>query len=41
VEHFGNILSAAGYNYMGNETLYSGVDGRELEVGYRVWMFGN
>jgi len=32
VEHFGNLLASAGYNYMGNETLYSGVDGRELEV---------
>ncbi|KAK6107321.1 RNA polymerase Rpb2 domain 6 family protein [Brugia pahangi] len=32
IDHFGQLLVRAGYNYYGNETMYSGVDGRELEV---------
>uniref|UniRef100_A0A915PND6 DNA-directed RNA polymerase subunit beta n=1 Tax=Setaria digitata TaxID=48799 RepID=A0A915PND6_9BILA len=32
IDHFGELLVRAGYNYYGNETMYSGVDGRELEV---------
>ncbi|VDP02044.1 unnamed protein product [Heligmosomoides polygyrus] len=32
IDHFGELLSKAGYNYHGNETFYSGVDGRQMEV---------
>uniref|UniRef100_A0A915C6V3 DNA-directed RNA polymerase subunit beta n=3 Tax=Parascaris TaxID=6254 RepID=A0A915C6V3_PARUN len=32
INHFGRLLTLAGYNYYGNETMYSGVDGREMEV---------
>uniref|UniRef100_A0A1I7VF12 DNA-directed RNA polymerase subunit beta n=1 Tax=Loa loa TaxID=7209 RepID=A0A1I7VF12_LOALO len=32
IDHFGQLLVRAGYNYYGNETMYSGVDGREMEV---------
>lgn len=32
INHFGEMLTNAGYNYYGNETMYSGVDGREMEV---------
>ncbi|KJH48262.1 DNA-directed RNA polymerase, beta subunit [Dictyocaulus viviparus] len=32
IDYFGELLSRAGYNYHGNETFYSGVDGREFEV---------
>ncbi|KAI6225647.1 DNA-directed RNA polymerase [Aphelenchoides besseyi] len=32
INHFGELLTKAGYNYYGNETMYSGVDGREMEV---------
>ncbi|PIO74565.1 RNA polymerase Rpb2, domain 7 [Teladorsagia circumcincta] len=32
IDHFGELLAKAGYNYHGNETFYSGVDGRQLEV---------
>ncbi|VDM78076.1 unnamed protein product [Strongylus vulgaris] len=32
INHFGELLSKAGYNYLGNETFYSGVDGRQMEV---------
>ncbi|VDK87186.1 unnamed protein product [Onchocerca ochengi] len=32
IDHFGQLLVNAGYNYYGNETMYSGVDGREMEV---------
>uniref|UniRef100_A0A914EMH2 DNA-directed RNA polymerase n=1 Tax=Acrobeloides nanus TaxID=290746 RepID=A0A914EMH2_9BILA len=32
IDHFGQLLTAAGYNYYGNEVMYSGVDGREMEV---------
>ncbi|CAI4223171.1 unnamed protein product [Auanema sp. JU1783] len=31
IDHFGQLLSKAGYNYHGNETFYSGVDGRQME----------
>lgn len=27
-----DLLQRAGYNYLGNETMYSGVDGRPFEV---------
>ena len=32
VEYFGEQLRAAGYNYMGNEPMYSGITGRELRA---------
>ncbi|VDN03092.1 unnamed protein product [Thelazia callipaeda] len=32
IDYFGQLLVRAGYNYYGNETMYSGVDGREMEV---------
>uniref|UniRef100_A0A915EN96 DNA-directed RNA polymerase n=1 Tax=Ditylenchus dipsaci TaxID=166011 RepID=A0A915EN96_9BILA len=32
IGHFGKLLQKAGYNYMGNETMYSGVDGRVMQV---------
>eukprot|EP00795_Rhopilema_esculentum_P014271 gene14271-5300_t len=32
IDFFGNLLTKAGYNYFGNERLYSGTDGRELEA---------
>ncbi|WKX89302.1 hypothetical protein Q1695_008726 [Nippostrongylus brasiliensis] len=32
IDHFGELLAKAGYNYHGNETFYSGVDGRQFEV---------
>ncbi|KHJ76952.1 DNA-directed RNA polymerase, beta subunit [Oesophagostomum dentatum] len=32
IDHFGELLARAGYNYLGNETFYSGVDGRQMEV---------
>ncbi|KAK6165568.1 hypothetical protein SNE40_022473 [Patella caerulea] len=32
IDHFGQMLTEAGYNYYGTECLYSGIDGRELEV---------
>uniref|UniRef100_A0A7I4XVI5 DNA-directed RNA polymerase subunit beta n=1 Tax=Haemonchus contortus TaxID=6289 RepID=A0A7I4XVI5_HAECO len=32
IDHFGELLAKAGFNYHGNETFYSGVDGRQLEV---------
>lgn len=31
-DHFGKLLIAAGYNYYGNERLYSGINGCELEA---------
>ena len=31
-EYFGEQLRAAGYNYMGNEPMYSGITGRELRA---------
>lgn len=32
IDHFGNMLVKAGYNYYGTERFYSGTDGRELEA---------
>ncbi|XP_060606086.1 DNA-directed RNA polymerase I subunit RPA2-like, partial [Ruditapes philippinarum] len=32
IDHFGNMLVKAGYNYHGTERFYSGIDGRELEA---------
>ena len=32
IDYFGEVLQKAGYNYYGNETLYSGVSGEELEA---------
>jgi len=32
INFFGDLLAKAGYNYYGNERLYSGTDGRELEA---------
>ncbi|XP_065839884.1 DNA-directed RNA polymerase I subunit RPA2-like isoform X2 [Oscarella lobularis] len=32
IEHFGKCLVAAGYNFYGNERLYSGITGREFEA---------
>ncbi|CAK8677674.1 unnamed protein product [Clavelina lepadiformis] len=32
IEHFGELLTKAGFNYYGTETLYSGVSGLELEA---------
>ena len=32
IDHFGELLIKSGYNYLGNETMYSGVDGREMEA---------
>jgi DNA-directed RNA polymerase I subunit RPA2 len=32
INHFGRLLAKAGYNYYGEETMYSGVDGREMQV---------
>lgn len=34
IDHFGQLLTRAGFNYYGNETMYSGVDGREMEVSF-------
>ncbi|KAK9882973.1 hypothetical protein WA026_001189 [Henosepilachna vigintioctopunctata] len=30
IDYFGRLLEAGGYNYFGTETMYSGIDGREL-----------
>ncbi|CAJ0577780.1 unnamed protein product, partial [Mesorhabditis spiculigera] len=32
IDHFGTLLKKAGYNYFGEETMYSGIDGREFTV---------
>ncbi|XP_023018323.2 RNA polymerase I subunit Rpl135 isoform X1 [Leptinotarsa decemlineata] len=32
IDYFGKLLEKAGYNYNGTETLYSGVDGREMSA---------
>ena len=32
VDYFGEQLRAAGYNYMGNEPMYSGISGKELRA---------
>lgn len=30
IDYFGKLLVAGGYNYFGTETMYSGIDGREM-----------
>ncbi|KAL1488883.1 hypothetical protein ABEB36_014676 [Hypothenemus hampei] len=30
IDYFGKLLELAGYNYYGTETMYSGIDGREM-----------
>lgn len=30
IDYFGRLLEEAGYDYYGTETLYSGIDGREM-----------
>ncbi|XP_064213291.1 DNA-directed RNA polymerase I subunit RPA2 [Tribolium castaneum] len=30
IDYFGRLLEAGGYNYYGTETMYSGIDGREM-----------
>jgi len=32
VDYFGHMLRAAGYNYYGNEVMYSGITGVEFKV---------
>ncbi|KAI4456625.1 dna-directed rna polymerase i subunit 2 [Holotrichia oblita] len=32
IDYFGQLLQIGGYNYYGTETMYSGVDGREMEA---------
>lgn len=32
INYFGELLEAGGYNYYGTETMYSGIDGREMEA---------
>ncbi|XP_030750934.1 DNA-directed RNA polymerase I subunit RPA2 [Sitophilus oryzae] len=32
IHYFGRLLEMGGYNYYGNETMYSGIDGREMDV---------
>uniref|UniRef100_A0A1Y1KKJ0 DNA-directed RNA polymerase subunit beta n=1 Tax=Photinus pyralis TaxID=7054 RepID=A0A1Y1KKJ0_PHOPY len=32
IDYFGRLLEAGGYNYFGTETMYSGIDGREMTV---------
>jgi DNA-directed RNA polymerase I subunit RPA2 len=32
IDHFGQLLTKAGYNYYGTERMYSGADGREFEA---------
>uniref|UniRef100_A0A915KBH9 DNA-directed RNA polymerase n=1 Tax=Romanomermis culicivorax TaxID=13658 RepID=A0A915KBH9_ROMCU len=32
VKYFGDLLTKAGYNYLGNEPIYSGIDGREMKA---------
>ncbi|KAK5641755.1 hypothetical protein RI129_010302 [Pyrocoelia pectoralis] len=32
IDYFGRLLEAGGYNYYGTETMYSGIDGREMTV---------
>jgi len=32
VDHFGEQLKAAGYNYYGNEVMYSGITGTEFHA---------
>lgn len=30
IDYFGRLLEQGGYNYYGTETMYSGIDGREM-----------
>lgn len=30
IDYFGKLLEMGGYNYYGTETMYSGIDGREM-----------
>lgn len=30
IDYFGRLLEMGGYNYYGTETMYSGIDGREM-----------
>ncbi|KAK4874170.1 hypothetical protein RN001_013530 [Aquatica leii] len=32
IDYFGRLLEAGGYNYYGTETMYSGIDGREMNA---------
>lgn len=32
IQHFGSELLAQGYNYYGNETMYSGIFGNQMKV---------
>ncbi|CAH0563356.1 unnamed protein product [Brassicogethes aeneus] len=32
IDYFGRLLEAGGYNYYGTETMYSGIDGREMKA---------
>jgi len=32
IEHYGELLKKAGFNYYGSERMYSGTDGREMEA---------
>lgn len=32
IEYYGNLLKKAGYSYYGTESMYSGINGRQLEV---------
>ncbi|CAG9865194.1 unnamed protein product [Phyllotreta striolata] len=32
IDYFGRLLEKGGYNYYGTETMYSGIDGREMSV---------
>ena len=37
-DYFGEQLRAAGYNYYGNEAMYSGISGQELRVDILHWL---
>jgi len=32
IDYFGKLLESGGYNYYGNERMYSGIDGREIKA---------
>ena len=32
------MLAKAGYNHYGEETMYSGVDGREMQVNFQLFL---
>lgn len=32
IDYFGKLLEKAGYNYYGTETMYSGIDGSEMQA---------